>query len=443
MAGGAVKQTVIKCCGISGRKRNYMRKRLFVFVFCALLGVLVSYSITPVRAAVDKTYDQLRLLIDVMGLINEAYVEPRENKELLTGAINGMVKTLDPFSQYMEPKAYKEMKTETDGEFGGLGIRISIKNEWLTVITPIPGTPAYKAGVLPEDRIVKVDGKNIHGISIEDAVEKLRGAPGSKVTVSIMREGAKEPVDYTMAREIIKIETIRSRMIDGEIGYIQLTEFNANSEKDLSKALAALQKQGMKSLVFDLRNNPGGLLDVAVDVCREFVGDGKLIVYTQGRQKETRRDYLTQGKAPYGKLPMMILVNRGSASGSEIVAGAMQDLKRALILGTTTFGKGSVQSIFPFQDGSALRLTTAKYYTPSGRSIHRDEKTGTGGILPDILVEVSRETEAKLYMQSEQVFTNSKSTDTGKKQERVEDAVLEKAVELLKTRQKFAALKEE
>lgn len=420
-----------------------MRKRLFVFVFCALLGVLVSYSITPVRAAVDKTYDQLRLLIDVMGLINEAYVEPRENKELLTGAINGMVKTLDPFSQYMEPKAYKEMKTETDGEFGGLGIRISIKNEWLTVITPIPGTPAYKAGVLPEDRIVKVDGKNIHGISIEDAVEKLRGAPGSKVTVSIMREGAKEPVDYTMAREIIKIETIRSRMIDGEIGYIQLTEFNANSEKDLSKALAALQKQGMKSLVFDLRNNPGGLLDVAVDVCREFVGDGKLIVYTQGRQKETRRDYLTQGKAPYGKLPMMILVNRGSASGSEIVAGAMQDLKRALILGTTTFGKGSVQSIFPFQDGSALRLTTAKYYTPSGRSIHRDEKTGTGGILPDILVEVSRETEAKLYMQSEQVFTNSKSTDTGKKQERVEDAVLEKAVELLKTRQKFAALKEE
>jgi carboxyl-terminal processing protease len=420
-----------------------MRKRLFVLVFCALLGVLVSYSITPVRAAVDKTYDQLRLLIDVMGLINEAYVEPRENKELLTGAINGMVKTLDPFSQYMEPKAYKEMKTETDGEFGGLGIRISIKNEWLTVITPIPGTPAYKAGVLPEDRIVKVDGKNIHGISIEDAVEKLRGAPGSKVTVSIMREGAKEPVDYTMAREIIKIETIRSRMIDGEIGYIQLTEFNANSEKDLSKALAALQKQGMKSLVFDLRNNPGGLLDVAVDVCREFVGDGKLIVYTQGRQKETRRDYLTQGKAPYGKLPMMILVNRGSASGSEIVAGAMQDLKRALILGTTTFGKGSVQSIFPFQDGSALRLTTAKYYTPSGRSIHRDEKTGTGGILPDILVEVSRETEAKLYMQSEQVFTNSKSTDTGKKQERVEDAVLEKAVELLKTRQKFAALKEE
>jgi carboxyl-terminal processing protease len=422
-----------------------MRRKIVSAAVIGALSLVLSYTvIPPVRATVDKTYDQLRLLVDVMGLIQESYVEPRENKELLTGALHGMVRTLDPFSQYMEPKIYKEMKTETEGEFGGLGIRISIKNELLTVITPIPGTPAYRAGVLPEDKILKVDGKNIQGISIEDAVEMLRGAPGTKVTVSIYREGNKEPVDYTLTREIIKIETIRSRMIDKEIGYVQLTEFSANSEKDLSRALTALQKQGMKSLVFDLRNNPGGLLDIAVDVCKEFVGDGKLIVYTQGRQKETRRDYYTQGRAPFGKMPIVVLVNRGSASGSEIVAGAIQDLKRGLIVGTTTFGKGSVQSVFPFPDGSALRLTTAKYFTPAGRSIHRDEKTGKGGIIPDVLIDVPKEVEAKLYVQAEQIYANGKEPQSAiKKEERVDDAVLDKAVQLLKTRQMFTSLKEE
>ncbi len=200
----------------------------------------------------------------------------------------------------------------------------------------------------------------------------------------------------------------------------------------------------MKALVFDLRNNPGGLLDIAVDVCKEFVGDGKLIVYTQGREKESRRDYLTQGKAPYGKLPLVILVNRGSASGSEIVAGAIQDLKRGLIVGTTTFGKGSVQSIFPFPDGSALRLTTAKYYTPAGRSIHRDEKTGKGGIIPDILVEVAPETEAKLYVQGEQIYANGKEPESAvKKKDHVEDAVLNRALQLIKTRQLLSQIKED
>ncbi|MHB9155429.1 MAG: S41 family peptidase [Endomicrobiales bacterium] len=422
-----------------------MKKKLIVLSMVMVLTLTLSYTVlSPLRAAVDRTYDQLRLLVDVMGLVQENYVEVKDSKQLLTGAIHGMVKSLDPFSQFMEPDSYKEMKTETEGQFGGLGIRISMKNDWLTVITPLPGTPAYRIGILPEDRIIMIEGKSTQGITIEEAVKQLRGTPGTKVTITVVREGMKEPADHAITREVIKIETIRSRMLENNIGYIQLTEFSAASEKDLSRALAGLQKQGMKALVFDLRNNPGGLLDIAVDVCKEFVGDGKLIVYTQGRSPDSRRDYLTQGKAPYGKLPLVVLVNRGSASGSEIVAGAMQDLKRALIVGATTFGKGSVQSVFPFPDGNALRLTTAKYYTPAGRSIHRDEKTGKGGIIPDVMVEVPREVEAKLYMQSEEIFASGKAPESKvKQQDRVEDAALQRAIDLIRMREVFSCLKEE
>ena len=421
-----------------------MFRKLSIVLLIATLSLSISYSVSaPVKTTVDKTYEQLRLLVDVMGLIQENYVEQKDSKDLIVGALHGMVKTLDPFSQFMEPEVYKEMKTETEGQFGGLGIRISTKNDWLTVITPLPGTPAYRIGILPDDVIIKIEGKSTQGLSTDDAVKQLRGAPGTKVNITIAREGVKEPIEYSITREIIKIETIHSRMLTGDIGYIQLTEFNANSDKDMSKALEGLKKEGMKALVFDLRNNPGGLLDVAVDVCKEFVGDGKLIVYTQGRNPESRRDYTSPGKAPYGNVPMAILVNRGSASGSEIVAGCVQDLKRGLIIGTTTFGKGSVQSVFPFSDGNALRLTTAKYYTPSGRSIHRDEKTGKGGISPDIIIEVTKETEAKLYMQSEEIFAPGKTPEsTVKKQERVEDVTLQRAIELLKARDVLSSLKE-
>jgi carboxyl-terminal processing protease len=422
-----------------------MKKKLFILTMTLAISLTVSYTvISPVRAAVDKTYDQLHLLFEVMSYIQDSYVEDKDTKTLLVGAVHGMVKTLDPFSQFMEPDAYREMKTETDGQFGGLGIRISTKSDWLTVITPLPGTPAYRIGILPDDRIVKIEGKITQGMTVEDAVKQLRGAPGTKVMITIVREGVKDPIDYSITRDVIKIETIRSKMLSDGIGYVQLSEFSANSDKDLNKALAGLQKQGMKSLVFDLRNNPGGLLDVAVDVCREFVGDGKLIVYTQGRQANSRRDYVTQGKAPFAKLPMIILVNRGSASGSEIVAGAMQDLKRSLIVGTTTFGKGSVQSVFQLSEGNALRLTTAKYYTPSGRSIHRDEKTGKGGITPDFIIDVPREVEAKLYMQAEEIYAPGKEPESQiKKQDRVEDVVLLRAMEMLKMRDLFASLKED
>ena len=411
-----------------------MRKNKCGLGFLLLMSFLLSYVlITPVRAAVDKTYDQLKLMIEVMGLINSNYVEVRENKDLVTGAIHGMVGTLDPFSQFLEPDAYNEMKTETEGAFGGIGIRISEKNDWLTVITPLPGTPAYRAGILPEDRIIKVDNKNTYKISMDEAIKYLRGAPGTKVNISIARDGVKDPIEITLKREIIKIETIRSKMLDSEIGYIRLSEFSLNSDKDLKKALSELHKEGMETLILDLRNDPGGLLDIAVEVCDNFLGEGKLIVFTQGREKESRKDYLSQGNSPYAKLPLVVLVNRGSASGSEIVAGAVQDLKRGLLVGTTTFGKGSVQSVFPLQEGNALRLTTAKYYTPSGRSIHRDEKTGKGGITPDYVIDVPKEVESKLYMQSESIFAMGKEPlPSVKKENLVEDAVLNKAIELIK-----------
>src|SRR3989339_669116 len=423
-----------------------MKKRLGTLFFVITLAAgAIYFTISPVRAAVNTTYDQLKLLIGVMELIQENYVEEKDSKKLLTGAVSGMVKTLDPFSQFMEPEIYKEMKTETEGQFGGLGIRISVKENWLTVITPLPGTPAYKIGILPDDKIIKIEGKTTEGISIEDAVKKLRGNPGTKVSITIVRDGAKEPQEFTITREIIKIETIKSKMLTSDIGYIRLSEFNASSDKDLDKALGELQSKGMKSLVFDLRNNPGGLLDTAVNVCKEFVGDNKLIVYTQGRRAESRRDYSAHGKAPYATLPMIILVNRGSASGSQIVAGAMQDLKRSLIIGTTTFGKGSVQSVFPLSEGNALRLTTAKYYTPAGRSIHRNEETGNGGIIPDIMIDVPREIEAKLYAQSEDVYAPGKEPAppaNKKEKERVEDVALERAIELLKARSVLITIKE-
>lgn len=410
-----------------------MKNKRAGYAAVVLMAVFMSYVlITPVRAAVDRTYDQIKLLFSVMELIQEQYVEPTDTTQLMTGAIHGMVRTLDPFSQFMEQKAYKEMKTETEGEFGGLGIRIAMKNDLLTVITPILRTPAYRAGILPEDRIIKINGKDIPGISLEDAVDLLRGAPGTKVTITILRDGTKDPLVFTLTREVIKIETIHSKMLENNIGYVQLTEFNANSEKDLAAALQSLSKDGMKSLILDLRNDPGGLLDVAVEVCRQFINDKKLVVFTKGRDPKSRRDYYTGGKAPFGDIPMVVLVNRGSASASEIVAGAMQDLKRSLIIGTTTFGKGSVQSIFPFPDGSALRLTTAKYYTPSGRSIHRDEKTGKGGVIPDIIVDVPRDVEAKLYAQAELLFANG--TDPRpvvKKEDQVVDEALVKAIAIL------------
>ncbi|MCS7151973.1 MAG: S41 family peptidase [Endomicrobia bacterium] len=411
------------------------RGMLFILLFCTTLLFSAQQK--------DLTYKQINLLLDVLKYAEENYVDEVDRQKLMISAIKGMLKPLDPFTQFMEPDTYKELKTETEGQFGGLGIRIAIRDEWLTVITPLPGTPAYKAGILPNDRIIKIEGESTYGITIEEAVKKLRGTPGTKVNITIAREGVKDPIDFTITRDIIKIEIIKYKMLQNQVGYIALYEFNNNSYNDISKALEELKKQGMKGLILDLRNNPGGLLDQAVKISKLFIGDNKLIVYTEGR-KSPRKEYRADATAPYGDIPMIVLVNAGTASGSEILAGALQDNKRAIIIGSRTFGKASVQSVLDLGDGYGLKLTTARYYTPSGRCIDRLEmskdktsvKTSTeavGGILPDIVIEVSKEVEAKLYQQREEIYYPGKEpTSAVKKEEQVEDVVLNRAVEIMK-----------
>lgn len=422
------------------------KKRLAVLVLLLVLTLGI-WQRPKLVAVSDATYQQLKLLVEVMTLVKENYVEERDNKTLLLGAINGLVKTLDPFSQFMEPDAYKEMKTETEGQFGGLGIRIAMRDNILTVITPLPGTPAYRAGILPEDKIIKIEGESTEGITMTDALKKLRGQPGTKVTITIAREGVSEPLDFTIVRDIIKIETIYTKMLENKIAYVRLTEFNANTSSDLDRALKNLiDEQKAEALILDMRNNPGGLLNSAVDVCKKFLGHNKLIVYTQGRRPDSRQEYRSQNVCPYGKIPMAVLVNRGSASGAEIVAGALKDNKRAIVIGSRTFGKASVQSIFPLSDNNALRLTTAHYYTPSGTDIQYNEKKGTGGITPDVVVEVPKDIEIKLYQQSEEIYIPpTASTQTVKMtpgKEKVKDEALEKAIELLKMRDIIVSLQE-
>ena len=388
-------------------------------------------------AAEDKTYQQLNVLIDALEYIKQDYVSNVDAQKLLYGATNGMVEVLDPFSQYMPPDLAKDFKDETDGEFGGLGIRIGVQGDWLSVVTPMPGTPAYRAGVLPNDRIVKLDDQNGKGLSLLEASRILRGAPGTKITITVARPpagAAKEwtPLEFALTRELIKVEAVQSRMLEGRIGYVRIIEFSAHVPRDLAKAVAGLVQDGAASLILDLRNNPGGLLQGAVETASDFLSEGKLIVYTEGRERDSRRDFRVDRKARFGSLPMIVLVNEGSASASEILAGALQDHRRALILGNRTFGKASVQALISLPDGSALRLTVAKYFTPSGRSIHRDEKTGAGGILPDIVVPVDSDTAAKLQAQGEQIYVPGRAAKPSDLPGGpVKDVVMDRAVELL------------
>jgi len=413
-------------------------------VFAAAPGFAAKKPSEPEKApkTVDQTFEQIKLLVDVYQQVMQNYVEEVDSQQLIYGAASGLVQTLDPFSQFMVPEAREEMQTVTEGQFGGLGIRIMMKDNFLTVITPLPDTPAYKAGVLPEDRIVGIDDQSTQGMSLQDAVKKLRGAPKSQVKVTLAREGSKEPIAITLTRESIIINSVRGRMLTNDIGYVRISEFIEPTLRDLENNLKMLQKSGMKSLVLDLRNNPGGLLTSAVDVCKEFFGDQKLIVYTEGRA-QPRQEFHAGVTAPFKKLPMVVLINRGSASGSEIVAGAMQDLSRAVLIGTETFGKGSVQSVISLEDGSGLRLTTAKYFTPNGRSIHRDQKTGKGGIQPDIEIPVDRETEVKLQAQAEEIYAKGKESHSAVKDpEKVKDVALDRAVEILKIRPLMLGQKE-
>jgi carboxyl-terminal processing protease len=346
-------------------------------------GIVLLVGTLDFRLATGReTYEKLKLFSEVLSLVESNYVDTVEPRKLIYGAIRGMLKELDPHTVFMTEDMFKEMQVDTRGEFGGLGITISIKNDVLTVVSPIEDTPAWRAGIEAGDQILAVDGEATKDMSLHDAVKKMRGVPGTQVLISIMRSEFSEPKDFQIERDIITLKSVKHRILDEKIGYIRLTAFQERTDADLRKALEELVsgKTPVTGMILDLRNNPGGLLDQAVKVAGEFLQKGTLVVYTEGRVESNNTQYTSRGGVGQADMPMVVLVNRGSASASEIVAGALQDWERAIILGTPTFGKGSVQTVISLSDGSGLRLTTARYFTPKGRLIQNT------GITPDIEV---------------------------------------------------------
>jgi len=336
----------------------------------------------------QDTYHLLTLFGDVFEKVRADYVAPVDDRELVDNALNGMLTGLDPHSSYMNAKQYGDMQITTKGEFGGLGLEVTSDSGLVKVVSPIDDTPAQRAGMKAGDLILSLDGKSVEGLSLNDAVDKMRGPAGSTITLNIKREGIDKPIDVTMTREIIHIQVVKSALY-GDIGYVRLSSFNEESQPKLKEALDKLKTEAhgkLKGIVFDLRNNPGGLLDAAVDVCDDFISDGE-IVSTRARHADESQRWDARGTDLTGGLPLVVLINGGSASASEIVAGALQDHRRAIILGTRSFGKGSVQTVIPMGNDGAIRLTTARYYTPSGRSIQ-----GLG-IAPDVTVQETREEE--------------------------------------------------
>ena len=328
-------------------------------------------------------YESIEMFTDVLTIVKKSYVEEVDTKKLVYGAINGMLASLDPHSSFMPPDMFKELKIDTKGEFGGLGIEISIKDGILTVISPIEDTPAFKIGIKANDQILKINDKFTKDMSIMDAVKLMRGPKGTKVTITVMREGFDKPKEFTITRDIIQVKSVKFKMLEGGIGYVRIAQFQEKTDDYLTKALQTLKEENkgeLKGLVLDLRNDPGGLLDQAVKVSDHFIDEG-LIVYTEGREADSKMKFSAKKGGDEPGYPMVVLVNSGSASASEIVAGALQDHHRAVVMGTQTFGKGSVQTIIPLSEDSGLRLTTARYYTPNGRSIQAK------GITPDITVE--------------------------------------------------------
>jgi carboxyl-terminal processing protease len=366
-----------------------MKKAFVIGAVLMVLTLSVGGSVSSKVTDSTATYEQLRLFTEVLSIVQNQYVDEVPPKDLIYSAIKGTLRGLDPHSSFLDPDSYRDMQVETSGSFGGLGIEITLRDDILTVVAPIEGTPAYRAGLHTGDRIVKIDGLATKDMQLSDAVKRMRGKPGTKVTISVVREGWTEPKDYDIVREQIRVQSVRVHELGDGLGYLRLRQFQEQSPHDLEAALEKLSKDGMKALILDLRNNPGGLLTAAVEVSEKFIDDGRLVVYTEGRVRNQNMRFSAHAKRGYVDMPMVVLVNQGSASASEIVAGALQDWGRAVVVGTQTFGKGSVQTIIPLSDGSGLRLTTAKYFTPKGRSIHGK------GITPDIIVEVPKESAPK------------------------------------------------
>ena len=364
------------------RPIRHMKKVVLISSLLLILTLSLGGGVASKGNDTAATYENLRLFTEVLSIVQSQYVDEVPPKDLIYNAIKGTLRGLDPHSSFLDPDMYREMQVETSGSFGGLGIEITLRADVLTVVAPIEGTPAYRAGIQPGDRILKIEGLSTKDMQLADAVKRMRGKPGSKITVTVVREGWTEPKDFLITREQIRVQSVKNNQLEPGIEYVRLRQFQEQTSNDLETALEKYAKEGkIQGLVLDLRNNPGGLLTSAVEVTEKFLEPGKLVVYTEGRVRNQNMRFSSNAKRSFTDFPVVVLVNQGSASASEIVAGALQDYGRAVVLGTQSFGKGSVQTIIPLSDGSGLRLTTAKYFTPKGRSIHGK------GITPDILVE--------------------------------------------------------
>jgi carboxyl-terminal processing protease len=366
-----------------------------------LTGVLLSLNFSAVAQRESARFplpvDELRAFADVFGAIKSGYVEPVDDKKLITGAINGMLSDLDPHSAYLDQEAFRELQVGTQGEFGGLGIEVGMEEGFVKVVSPIEDTPAFKAGLKPGDLIIRLDETPVKGMSLNDAVKRMRGKPKTTIKLTIVRKGEQKPLEVTLMRDVIRVQSVKSKVIEPGLGWVRVSQFQEHTVENLVTHIQGLYKDGpLKGLILDLRNDPGGLLNGAVGVSAAFLPQKSLVVSTDGRTEDAKRkffaspeDYLRGNRddilrrLPEGvkTVPMVVLVNGGSASASEIVAGALQDHKRAAIMGTQTFGKGSVQTIMPLGSSTAIKLTTARYYTPNGRSIQ------ARGIIPDMLVD--------------------------------------------------------
>ena len=365
-------------------------KKMFFLTITLITFFFGPYGDSNLPAIDRDTYKGLKTFSEVLDMVQKNYVEPVSADKLLHGAVNGMIKTLDPHSSFMTKEMYKELEVETRGSFGGIGIEITIVKDVLTVVSPIEDTPAYRAGVKAGDQIIKINGDSTKDITIMEAVKKLRGPKGTKVTITVLREGMVKSEDITINRDIIKIKSVKSKIYKNNIGYIRIASFQEHTGDDLRRNLTELKAKAhpLNGLVVDLRTNPGGLLHQSIEVADAFLKKG-IIVTTRGRSEkmESKAEAKDDGEEP--TCPIIVLVNEGTASAAEIVSGALQDNKRAIVLGRQTFGKASVQTVIPLDDGSALRLTTAKYYTPNGRSIQAE------GIAPDIVVKQIKQPQEK------------------------------------------------
>ena len=360
-------------------------KKLFLPVAAAavLFSILpfVSRESLAQKAGAAPPKRELGIIGDVFSMTQASYVDEVSSKSLTEGALTGMMKTLDPYSQFLDARAYEELKSDTTGEFAGIGLEVSVKGGILHVISPVDDAPADRAGLKPADVILKIDDAVAKELTLSDAVRKMRGKAGTVVRLTVQREGEAAPREFSMTREVVKVRGVReAKLLEGGIGYVRISGFQERTAHDFREAVGSLQQQSMKGLIVDVRNNPGGLLYAAVDVTANFIPEGKTIVSTKGRLAEKNASHVSHNKDPWNIRPLYVLVNKGSASGSEILAGALQDYGLAVVVGVKTYGKGCIQTLTPLSDGSAVRITTSRYYTPKGRLIHEV------GISPDVPV---------------------------------------------------------